>query len=218
MQNYISANTISLNNRLHNPNLCSCSTFNTVVKIISVSGLAACVGLVIYLYNAGVLTSTEALQSYVQSIGAMGGIVFFLIQIVQVIIPIIPGGVSCLAGVVLFGAWKGFILNYAGICIGSIIVFGISKTFGRDILYRMFSVQQITKYDKWTQTKNRFTKLFAAAIFLPVAPDDFLCYLAGTTKMKWKTFITIIVLGKPLSIAAYSLGLTVIFQNIISFL
>ena len=45
------------------------------------------------------------------------------------------------------------------------------------------------------------------AIFFPCAPDDFLCMLAGLTKMSWKRFSAIILLGKPGSIAIYSLAL-----------
>ena len=51
-----------------------------------------------------------------------------------------------------------------------------------------------------------------------MAPDDFLCYLAGTTSMTWRRFTAIILLGKPLSIALYSLGLTVLFQQITGWL
>ena len=32
---------------------------------------------------------------------------------------ILPGGLGCLAGVILFGVWKGFWYNYIGICAGS---------------------------------------------------------------------------------------------------
>jgi uncharacterized membrane protein YdjX (TVP38/TMEM64 family) len=57
-----------------------------------------------------------------------------------------------------------------------------------------FSIRKtITKYEKWTGSDSKFTKWFAIAIFLPVAPDDFLCYLAGTTRMGWKKFTTIIL-------------------------
>ncbi|MFQ9345874.1 MAG: TVP38/TMEM64 family protein [Coprococcus sp.] len=143
-------------------------------------------------------------------------LVFILIQVVQVIIPILPGGVSCLGGVIFFGPWLGFLYNYIGICIGSIAVFGISKTIGRPVLYKMFSEKMIEKYDGWTQKDGKFLKLFALAIFFPVAPDDFLCYLAGTTKMTWKQFTAVIVLGKPFSIALYSLGLTTAFKMLFS--
>ena len=44
----------------------------------------------------------------------------------------------------------------------------------------------------------------------------FLCYLAGTTKMTWKQFTAVIVLGKPFSIALYSLGLTTAFKMLFS--
>ena len=55
--------------------------------------------------------------------------------------------------------------------------------------------------------RKKFDKFFAVAIFFPCAPDDFLCMLAGLTKMSWKRFSAIILLGKPGSIAIYSLAL-----------
>ncbi|WP_225353487.1 VTT domain-containing protein [Lacticaseibacillus thailandensis] len=45
------------------------------------------------------------------------------------------------------------------------------------------------------------------AILLPVAPDDFLCMLAGLTKMSLRKFVWIIVLCKPWTILAYSMGM-----------
>ena len=54
---------------------------------------------------------------------------------------------------------------------------------------------------------KKFDKFFALAIFFPCAPDDVLCMIAGLTKMSWKKFSAIILLGKPASIAAYSMAL-----------
>ena len=50
------------------------------------------------------------------------------------------------------------------------------------------------------------TPLLHLAIFFPVAPDDFLCYLAGLTRMSLKKFSAIIFLGKPASIAPVQSG------------
>lgn len=168
-----------------------------------------------YGWQTGIFTSREAMEQFILQFGIAGGIVFILIQIVQVVIPIIPGGVSCLVGVLVFGAWKGFFYNYIGICIGSIFAFSLARKYGRALLQAMFDEKLIRKYEGWTQKNNRFTKLFALAIFFPVAPDDFLCYLAGTTKMKAEVFMAVIFLGKPLSIAAYSMGLNVIFRLLV---
>ena len=50
-------------------------------------------------------------------------------------------------------------------------------------------------------------KLFALAIFLPVAPDDALCLMAGLTNMSVKRYTLIILIAKPLSIFLYSMAL-----------
>lgn len=165
----------------------------------------------------GIFSSQEKLKAFIAGFGLIGGLVFVFIQIVQVVIPIIPGGISCLAGVILFGAGMGFVYNYVGICIGSILAFLIAKIYGRPLREKMFEAKLLEKYENWTETRNRFAKLFALAIFLPVAPDDFLCYLAGTTNMSLKQFTAIILLGKPCSIAVYSIGLAQIFKLISSF-
>lgn len=185
---------------------------------ITIGSLLLCVVAAIYAYKIGILTSVDSLQKFIGRFGAGGLFIFTAIQAVQVVIPILPGGIGCLGGVLLFGAWKGFACNYIGICIGSILAFAITKCWGRPVMHKLFSAETIQKYEKWTQEDKRFAKWFAAAIFLPVAPDDFLCYLAGTTSMGWKQFILIILLGKPFAIAMYSLGLTVVFQNIVTML
>ncbi len=186
-------------------------------NVISVIGILFMAAISVYLWKTGVFSSQEKLRDFIADFGVAGGLMFVFIQIVQVVIPIIPGGVSCLAGVILFGAGLGFIYNYVGICIGSVIAFLIARAYGKPLLEKMFEPKLIEKYESWTQTQNRFAKLFALAIFLPVAPDDFLCYLAGTTNMSLKMFTVIILLGKPCSIAAYSLGLTQIFNLISNF-
>ena len=134
------------------------------------------------------------------------------------VIPILPGGVSCLAGVLIFGPWLGFLLNYLGICTGSMMAFLIARHFGRPVLGCLFQREQPARYDQWMQSRKHLSRWLAVAIFFPVAPDDFLCYLAGTTDMSWRRYTAIILLGKPFAIALYSLGLTVVWRNLLPFL
>ena len=102
-----------------------------------------------------------------------------------------------------------------GICLGSLLAFGVARNCGKPLLSLLFSEKTIQKYSRWTEERDRFARLFALAIFLPVAPDDFLCYLAGTTEMTWRRYTAIILLGKPFAIALYSLGLTVVWDHLI---
>ena len=191
------------------------SVNRTVFQAVSLFGLLLCVAAGIWAWRAGLLTSQERMQAFVASCGAAGGLLFVAFQAVQVVVPILPGGLGCLAGVVLFGPWYGFVYNYLGICAGSLAAFAISRSCGRPLLYRMFPRKMIEKYDRWTGEKHRFARWFALLIFLPVAPDDYLCFLAGTTEISWRTYTAIILLCKPFSIALYSLGLTVLFQQVL---
>ena len=155
-------------------------------------------------YRRGAFSSVEALQAWMDSYGIWAPLIFIILQAVQVVIPIIPGGVTLLGGVILFGPWWGFVYNYIGIIAGSFAVFGISRVYGKPLMYRLFKPESIEKYENWTSNHGRFAKLFAIAIFLPGAPDGVICYLAGTTQMTWKLYTLIILTAKPASIALYS--------------
>ena len=109
------------------------------------------------------------------SCGSAGALLFVAFQAVQVVVPILPGGLGCLAGVLLFGPWWGFVYNYIGICAGSLMAFAIARNCGKPLLPLLFSQKTIDKYSRWTEQKNRFTRLFILAIFFPVAPADLLC-------------------------------------------
>lgn len=148
-----------------------------------------------------------SLKQFINNGGIWGPLIFVIIQIIQVVIPIIPGGISCAAGVILFGPWAGLAYNYIGIVIGSFINFYLARQYGTTLVRTFVSETTYEKYSNWLEKGKKFDKFFALAIFFPVAPDDFLCMLAGLTKMSIKKFSAIILLGKPASIAMYSLAL-----------
>lgn len=179
--------------------------------LLTAVSLAAMVIFIWYGLKTGIFYDAESLRKFIAGFGVAGALVFVIFQAVQVVFPVLPGEIGCLGGVLIYGAYKGFLYNYIGICIGSVAAFLIAKYYGRPLLHKMFSEKLQEKYEKWVDNRH-FDKMFAAAIFLPVAPDDFLCYLAGTTKMRLSKFTAIILLGKPLAIAAYSFGLTTLFH------
>lgn len=187
----------------------------TVLQAVSLTGFALCLLVALWGWQTGVLTSQERLQTLVASCGMAGAILFTVFQAVQVAVPILPGGLGCLAGVLLFGPVWGFVYNYIGICVGSLLAFAVARNCGKPLLSLLFSEKTIARYSRWTEEKDRFARLFALAIFLPVAPDDFLCYLAGTTEMSWGRYTAIILLCKPFAIALYSLGLTLVWNALV---
>lgn len=154
----------------------------------------------------------ESLLLFLEGMGICAPILFVLIQIIQVVFPILPGAVGCLGGILLFGPLWGFIYNYVGISIGSVLAFALSRKYGKPFVKRMIGDKNYRKYIGWLDKKNGFDYAFAIAIFLPAAPDDLLCFIAGLTKMSYKKFIWIIILRKPGSIFLYSMGLTGVME------
>ena len=178
-----------------------------LINFISIIGLGLSIALTIYFINLGVFKDLNALRGLVGDSIILGPIIFVFIQILQVVIPISPGGISTAAGVLIFGPYAGFIYNYIGICIGSIIIFLLGRRYGKPFILSMISDKTYNKYIGWLDNQNRFEKLFALAIFLPVAPDDALCLMAGLTNMSVKRYTLIILIAKPLSIFLYSMAL-----------
>lgn len=178
-----------------------------IQTILTAVSVIAMIAFSIYGIQQGLFTDREKMEAFVGQMGILGPLLFVLIQIVQVVIPIIPGGISCAVGVVLFGAWYGLLYNYIGIVIGSFINFYLARRYGRCFVQAFVKEETYEKYASWLEKGKKFDRFFAMAIFFPCAPDDFLCLLAGLTRMSWKKFGTIILLGKPASIAMYSLAL-----------
>ncbi|MBD5432465.1 MAG: TVP38/TMEM64 family protein [Lactobacillus sp.] len=185
----------------------STKTSRRLINILTIVTTIILVLLCIYWYRLGIFTDQAKMKAYLANKQIIGPLIFILIQIIQVVIPIIPGGVSLLGGVIFFGPWWGFVYNYVGICIGSIILFFLARYYGKPFILHLISEETYEKYMKWTKNQKKYNWFFAICIVAPAAPDDVLCMISGLTEMKVSTYIWIILLGKPWTIAAYSLGL-----------
>lgn len=184
---------------------------------LTILSLIGCIYFLVYGVQTNLFFSETALEAFLGQFGIWAPIIFVLFQAIQVIFPIVPGGIGLLGGVLLYGPLWGFILNYVGICLGSIAAFLLSKHYGMKVINILFSPKMRDKYLKWLDSK-KFDTFFAWAIFFPFAPDDFLCYLAGLTRMTVLKFTVIILLGKPFAIFIYTFGLHFIFEWIVEFI
>ncbi len=182
------------------------------LNLCTLLGLAGMACFIWYGVQNQIFVSAESLKHFLNQFGLFAPALFLVIQMIQVVLPILPGAVGCLGGVLIFGPVWGFVYNYIGISLGSILAFLLSKRYGRPFVRGIIGEKNYEKYIGWLEKGKAFDKAFAVAIFLPVAPDDLLCYMAGLTTMSLKKFAAIIFLGKPGSIFLYSLGLTGIME------
>jgi uncharacterized membrane protein YdjX (TVP38/TMEM64 family) len=174
------------------------------IKALAIVGVVLLCAALLKLLFGQHIRSVEELQAYMKVFGVFAPLVLTLIQLLQVVIPVLPGYLGCAAGAIAFGAPVGFWCNYIGISAGSIIAYFLAKKYGTDLVLAMFSQKT---YDKWSarigESRSYPVFLFVATL-LPLFPDDFLCYFSGLMQMRAKKFIWIIILGKPWCILAYS--------------
>ncbi|MDN5898994.1 MAG: TVP38/TMEM64 family protein [Brachybacterium sp.] len=175
-------------------------------------GLGLSIALVWWGLETGVLQSLENLQMFIDSLGAWGPVAFMIASAASVVFPIVPAGLLVLAGPVLFGPIEGTVFNYVAVSAGSLLNFAIARHVGLSLIERIFRPRTVEKFLGWTRS-DHFTRAFALAIALPIAPDDLLCYLAGTTRMRWRTYVLIILLCKPWALIAYGLGVSALVMR-----
>lgn len=191
-------------------------TIRTGLKYLARIATVAAGGLVmwfaVWAWQAGLFTDQDAMAQFISGYGVVAPLLFMLVQLLQVTLAVIPGGASCTVGVLLFGPVMGFVYNYFSICAGSFINFLLARKFGHKFVRTFGGEELMDKYIGKLEAHEHFDRWFAAAIFLPFFPDDFLCMLAGLTHMTTRRFAAILLLGKPASIALYSVGLAQLLQ------
>lgn len=180
-----------------------------IFRLITIVMTLFIVIFVLYGIKLGIFQDKMILIHYIKKFGIFAPIFFVFLQLFQVVFPVIPGGASCLAGVLAFGPILGFIYNYIGLVLGSCIVYFLSKKYGLVLVQKLFSKKVVERYFVYIQT-NKFERLFFLGILLPGLPDDLLCYIAGLSKMKFKTFLIIVLVGKPFSLFMYSIFMKVL--------
>ncbi|HGA1116805.1 TPA: TVP38/TMEM64 family protein [Streptococcus agalactiae] len=174
-----------------------------VIKALGVLALIATLVLVVYLYKLGILNDSNELKDLVHKYEFWGSMIFIVAQIVQIVFPVIPGGVTTVAGFLIFGPTLGFIYNYIGIIIGSVILFWLVKFYGRKFVLLFMDQKTFDKYESKLETSG-YEKFFIFCMSSPISPADIMVMITGLSNMSIKRFVTIIMITKPISIIGYS--------------
>ena len=139
--------------------------------------------------------SVEELRALIDEAGAFAGGVFFLLQMLTVIVAPIPSNVTMMAGALALGFWPSLLLGIAAIWAGSLIMFLLSRRLGQRAVQGFIDRTVMEKYLPVIEEKQDVF-LFLTLLF-PFFPDDMLCILAGLTSMPTGRFALIMLLARP---------------------
>lgn len=164
--------------------------WGAVIVLVLAAGVA--------IYRSGVwerFGSVEELREWIAGFGAAAGVVYFVLQLMTVIIAPIPSNVSTAAGALALGFWPGFLLGASAVVVGSLIVFTLAKRLGEPFVRRFVNQKTLQKYMPVIE-KKRDAFMFLA-LLLPFFPDDLLCILAGLSGMGTLRFLVIALVTRP---------------------
>ena len=139
--------------------------------------------------------SPDALRSYIVRFAPYSHLLFFLVQLLSVVLAPIPSNLTAAAGGVLFGVWPAFLLTFSAVTAGSFLVFWLARVLGRDFADRLVSRKLSEKYQNVLRAKAPV--FLTLALLFPFFPDDMLCILAGLTSLSFRRFALIVLLARP---------------------
>ncbi len=147
---------------------------------------------------AKMLASEEGraeLEAFIAKDFVWGIIIFLILQILQVIVALIPGGVIQVLGGVLFGGVLGTVLCIVGILLGTLVIYLLVKNFGKPFVESVFDDKVVKRFGFLQDTKKLELVIFILFL-LPGLPKDLLTYLAPLTKIKMSTFLFLSTLAR----------------------
>ncbi|MGN0812058.1 MAG: TVP38/TMEM64 family protein [Candidatus Coproplasma sp.] len=144
---------------------------------------------------------TQRLIEIIKSFGVWGYLVYFLIQVLQVVVLPLPAAVCYIPGSLIWGPLTATLIASAGVITGSVIAYFIGKFCGKPVVIWIAGRETTEKYTNILSKRGKI--LFLMMQILPFFPDDIICIVAGLTGMNFIFFTAVIVLVRPAIIATY---------------
>lgn len=179
-------------------------TKRTILKSVMVClcFLAICLAIYLPLKISGAfdkIKSAEDLKDIILSCGGYSYLVFFAIQILQVVILPIPAFVSTVVGTLVFGPWITVLISFIAVMIASILCFFLGRKFAAKVAEWIVGEETLKK---WQVRLENGKYVYFLMMLFPFFPDDILCFVVGTvTSMSFKFFFFTNLITRPIGIA-----------------
>lgn len=141
------------------------------------------------------ITEPEAFRELAEEQGAMGVVIFMLLNIVQVLLAIIPGGPFEIGAGYAFGAVWGTILCDLAMSIGGVINFLFVRKFGMKFI-ELFTTREKIESVRFLKSTKKSELLLFLFFLLPGTPKDLMCYVVGLSNISLSKWIIINLVGR----------------------
>lgn len=154
-------------------------------------------------------TTTEQIQAfsdYLDQFGSFSWIIMIVIEMVQIVIAVVPGGITETAAGFLFGPVGGTLLSIVAIFLAYSLVFVLVKRFGLKLVALFIDPKKIDEI-KFINNETKLRRTVFILYLIPALPKDTFTYFFALTRIRWLEFITLSLIGRlPTLVATISFG------------
>lgn len=159
------------------------------------------------------LRNPSMLKKVIMSYGKYSVFAFIMLQIIQVVAFFIPGEIIQIAGGYIYGTLFGSLISFAGITIGSALVYILSHNFGKPLVDKIVPAKTNNFFKEISGSKKINIIVFIIYL-IPGMPKDVMAYICGISDINLKFFLVCSSAGRlpGIIISAY-FGHNVILRN-----
>jgi uncharacterized membrane protein YdjX (TVP38/TMEM64 family) len=140
------------------------------------------------------LGDQERLRAWVARLGPWGPMATIGLNIAQVILAPIPGQFVGVMNGYLYGIAAGTLYSMIGLVIGTAVAMVLGRRFGRPLVERLVTQDQLMRWDKITAHQGPW--FFFLVFLFPFVPDDVTSFLIGLSPLSIPRMLILTALGR----------------------
>jgi uncharacterized membrane protein YdjX (TVP38/TMEM64 family) len=160
-------------------------------RLLGLVALAGATALVALEFIIGDLDVADV-REWIRDLGVWGPILLIAVLAVAMVIAPIPNPPFMIAAGIAWGTFLGVVYSVIGQLLGSMVIFWLSRKFGRRFIPRLIGNEGAERVDRLA------TQMGPQLVFwwrmMPIS-FDFAAYAAGLTTMSFRQFVLLVGLG-----------------------
>lgn len=141
----------------------------------------------------------EDLRAFLDQYRAYGPLPGILLTFMKSFVPPLPTLLIVGVNAAVYGLWLGFLYSWIGIVLGCLVTFVIiRKIADRPYWLRWAERPRVRKGMRWVR-RNAFSYVFLLSLF-PVGPFVVINIAAALARMRFRSFVVAIMLGKAVMV------------------
>ncbi len=160
-------------------------------RVLGVLALGSASGVILL----GLLTGdidVEKVRSWIRDLGPWGPVLLILVLALAMVVAPIPNPPFMIAAGIAWGTFLGVVYAVIGQLLGSVVIFAISRKFGRRFIPRLIGQEGAERVDQLAREMGPHLVFWWR--MMPVS-FDFAAYAAGLTGMSFRLYVTLVFLG-----------------------